>query len=232
MIDGQGAEMLGVEPHGLVIERNFLSEIHDSIGAIDVFEGEEAGELVEGEELAVVFGRPAEQAEEVDERVREKSGVAIGGDADDGAVAALGELGAVGGDEQGQMRELRRHGPKAFEDEQVFEGVGEVVLAANDVADRQVGVVHAGRQMISRVAVGTEQGKVFDFVGQLGLISVDGVGEAKGSFDTGFQAARDAVAECERLTRGGTAVALLAREIAHPGIEEPGSVCRRLVAVT
>ena len=38
----------------------------------------------------------------------QEAGIAISGDADDGAVFALGELGAVGGDEQRQMRELRR----------------------------------------------------------------------------------------------------------------------------
>ena len=53
--------------------------------------------------LAVVLGRPAEQAEEVDEGVRQEAGVAIGGDADHRAVAALGELGAIGRDQQRQV---------------------------------------------------------------------------------------------------------------------------------
>ncbi len=66
--------------------------------------------LVESEKLAVVLGRPAEQAEEVDEGLGQEARIAIGGDADDGAVLALGEFGAVGGDEQGQMGELGRLG--------------------------------------------------------------------------------------------------------------------------
>ena len=39
-------------------------------------------------------------------------------------------------------------GAEALEDEQVLEGVGEVILAANDVADAQIGVVDAGGEMI------------------------------------------------------------------------------------
>ena len=115
LVDGQGADVLGVEPDGLGIEGVFFSEVDDGVGAVDAFEGESGGELVEGEELAVVFGRPAEEAEEVDEGLGQEAGIAIGGDADDGAVLALGELGAIGGDEQGKMGELgrlRRRGPR------------------------------------------------------------------------------------------------------------------------
>ena len=59
-----------VEPDGLGIEGIFFGEVHDGVGAVDVFESEGGGELVEGQELAVVLGRPAEQAEEVDEGLR------------------------------------------------------------------------------------------------------------------------------------------------------------------
>jgi hypothetical protein len=52
-------------------------------------------------------------------------------------VLALGELGAIGRDEQGQMRELGRRDAEGFEDEQVLEGVGEVILAADDVVMRR-----------------------------------------------------------------------------------------------
>ena len=49
--------------------------------------------------LAIVLGRPAEQAQEIDERLRQEAGIAIGGDAHHRAVPALGELGAVGRDQ-------------------------------------------------------------------------------------------------------------------------------------
>ena len=169
LLDGQGADVLAIEVHCLGVKRVFFGEIHDSVGAVDVFEREGGGEFFEGKELAVVFGRPAEEAEEVDEGVGKESGIAISGDADDGAVFAFGELGAVGGNQQRKMGELRRGGTDAFKDEDVLEGVGEVVLAANDVGDAQVGVVDAGREVIGRVAVAAQEGEVFDLVGWLGL---------------------------------------------------------------
>ncbi len=61
---------------------------------------------------------------------------------------ALGELGAVGGDQQGEMGELGRRRAEGFEDEQVLEGVGQVILAADDVADAEIGVVGAGGEVV------------------------------------------------------------------------------------
>ncbi len=169
-VDGQGADVLGVEPDGLGIEGIFFSEVDDGVGAVDAFEREGGGEFVESEELAIVLGRPAEQAEEVDESLRQEAGVAIGGDADDGSVFALGEFGAIGGDQQRKMRELRRLDAEPFEDQQVLEGVGEVILAADDVADAEIGVVDARGEVVGRHAVRAQQGEVFDLVGQLGLL--------------------------------------------------------------
>jgi hypothetical protein len=62
--------------------------------------------------LAIVFRRPAQQAQEVDEGVRQEAGVAIGGDADHRTVLALGKLGSIGRDQQRQVRELRRLTPR------------------------------------------------------------------------------------------------------------------------
>ncbi len=186
-----------------------------------------AVELVESEKLAVVLGRPAEQAEEVDESLGQKAGIAIGGDADDGAVLALGELGAIGGDEQGEMRELGRLDAEGLEDQQVLEGVGEVILAADDVADAQIGVVDAGGEMVGGHAVRAQQREVFHLVGELGLRAVDAIGKAQGA----ALAARNAIAEGERLAGSGAAVAFFARQFAHAGIEEPGALRGGLVAV-
>jgi glutamyl/glutaminyl-tRNA synthetase len=100
-------------------------------------------------------------------------------------------------------------------DQDVFEGVGEMVLAANDVSDAQVGVVGAGGEVISRHAVAAEEGEVFDVGGGLGLVAIHGVGEA--DFAGGL--ARDAEAEGERLSGSGAGVALGLREVAHSGVE-------------
>ncbi len=153
LVNGKGTDMLGVEPDSFRIEGVVFLEVDHRVGAVDTLESESGGELVKCEELAVVFGRPAEEAEEVDESVGEEAGIAISGDADDGAMAALGELGAVGCDQQGQMCELGRWYAEGLEDQQVLESVGEVVLSANDVADAEVGVVCAGGQVIGGHAV-------------------------------------------------------------------------------
>ena len=47
IVDAEGADMLCVQPHGLGIEWVFLFEIDDGVGAVDVFESERGGELVE-----------------------------------------------------------------------------------------------------------------------------------------------------------------------------------------
>ena len=49
---------------------------------------------------------------------------------------------------------IRRRG---FEDQLVLEGVGEMLLAADDVADAQVGVVGAVGQVIGGHAVAAQQ---------------------------------------------------------------------------
>ena len=77
------------------------------------------------------------------------------------------------------MRELGRRDAEALEDQQMLEGVGEVILAADDVRDAQVGVVGAGGQVIGGIAVRAQQGKVLDLVGELGLRAINGVGKAE-----------------------------------------------------
>ena len=90
-------------------------KLTDRVGAIDAFEGEDVRSSSSRRQLlAVVLGRPAEQAQEIDEGLGQEAGVAVGGDADDGTVLALGELGAVGRHEQRQVRERgRRRRPAA-----------------------------------------------------------------------------------------------------------------------
>ena len=73
--------------------------------------------------FAIVFRRPAQQAEKVDKSFGQKSGVAIGGDAHDRSVAALGELGSVGRNQQWQMGELRRRTAGGFENQNMLVGV-------------------------------------------------------------------------------------------------------------
>ena len=115
------------------------------------------------------------------------------------------------------MRELRRVHAQRFEDQHVLEGVGEVILAADDVADAQVGVVGAGRHVIGRQRVAAQQGEVFDVGGGFRLLSVDQIGEG----DSLARFAGHSVAHHERFAGGGAAVAFFPREFAHRRMGEP-----------
>jgi hypothetical protein len=87
----------------------------------------------------------------------------------------------------------------------MLEGVGEVILAADDVADAEIGVVDAGGKVISGKAIRTQQGEVFDLVGELGLFPIDAIGEAQGTILT----AGDSIAEGERFSGISAAVGTL-----------------------
>src|SRR5712692_3300021 len=114
------------------------------------------------------------------------------------------------------MRELRRLGARAFENERVLVSVREMVLAADDVADTEIDVVGTGGEVVGWHAVGTEEREVFDVVGGFDLLTcAPGNTEAKG----------------EGLSRRGSAVALRAGKLAHTGVEEPGLIGTGFFAV-
>ena len=116
------------------------------------------------------------------------------------------------------MRELRRLRGSAFENKHMLVCVREMVLPSDNVANAEVDVVGTGCEMVSGHAVGTEEREVFDVVGGFNLLAVDRISKA----DLLAQAAGNTEAQCERLAGGGPAVAFLAREFAHAGVEEPG----------
>ena len=117
------------------------------------------------------------------------------------------------------MRELRRLETGGAEDQDVLEGVGQVVLAAHDVADAEIDVVGAGGQVIGRRAVAAEQREVFDIVGGFGLLAVD-----ESVKRDGFAVSRGTRNRThEFFAGGGAAVAFFARNFALAGIGEPGS---------
>ncbi len=218
--DGQRADVFGVQPDGFGIEGVRFGEVHERVAAVHAFEGESLDEFVESHLLAVIAGRPAEQAEEIDEAFGEEARVAVGGHRDDRAVLALGELAAIGRDEQREMRELRGCVAGGFEDQEVLEGVGEVLLTAHDVADAEVDVVGAGGEMVGGHAVAAEEREVFDVGGRFGLLAVDEVFDG----DAVAGVARDAETDYEVFARGGAAVAFVAGNFALAGVEEPGAV--------
>ena len=147
----------------------------------------------------------------------EKAAVAPGGDGDNRAVTPFGELAAVGRDQQRKMRELGRLEAGGAEDQDVLEGVGEMVLPANDVADAEIDIVGAGSEMVSGSAAASEKSEVFDIVGGLDLFAINRVVKA----DLSARAPRNAEPQSKSPPGRRPAVAFGARHFAHPFVEEP-----------
>ena len=63
--------------------------------------------------FAIVLGRPAQQAEEIDERLRQKTGIAIGGDADDGPWRRFESLVPSGATSSGRCANAGGSAPRA-----------------------------------------------------------------------------------------------------------------------
>src|ERR1700676_1941699 len=125
------------------------------------------------------------------------------------------------------MRELRRFGASAFENEHVLVSVREMVLSADDVADTEVDVVGAGGEVVGGHAVRTEEREVFDVGGGFDLLAVDRVSEA----DLFGCPPGNTEAKGEGLSRRGSAVALRTGKFAHAGVEQPGLIGSGFFAV-
>src|ERR1700686_385254 len=125
------------------------------------------------------------------------------------------------------MRELRRFGASAFENEHVLVSVREMVLSADDVADTEVDVVGTGGEVVGGHAVRTEEREVFDVAGGFDLLAIDRVSEA----DLFACPSGNAEAEGEGLSRRGSAIAFGAGKFAHAGVEEPGLIGAGFFAV-
>jgi len=90
-----------------------------------------------------------------------------------------------------------------------------------------IGIVGAGCEVVSRHPIRPKQREVLDLIGEFGLLAIDAIGEAQGPVvPTG-----NAIAEGERLARGGATVAFFARQFAHAGVEKPGALRGGLVFI-
>ena len=121
----------------------------------------------------VAVERPAQEGQVVDEGVGVVAGVAVllhGR----GAVA-LAELLAVRAQDHGDVRERGGRGAQGLVHHDLARGVGQVVVAADDVGDAHHGVVHHGREVVGGGAVGAEDDEVVQRVRLERDVAVDGV---------------------------------------------------------
>ena len=132
----QVAYVVAVEPGQLV-------RVEDRRGAGDALQREGADQLRGREHLRAVVQGPSEQGQEVDHGLREVAHFAVLGDGR-GAVP-LAELGAVRGQDDGQVGEERRFPPEGLVEAHVARRAGEPLLGPEHVADLHLVVVdHVG----------------------------------------------------------------------------------------
>ena len=132
--------------------------VEDRAALLDVLEVEPPGQVVEREDLLFRAGRPAQQRQEVDHRLGDEALAAVVGDR--GLALALAHLRPVGVEDERQVAERRDVVAERPEQQDVLRGVRDVVLAADDVADRHVRVVDDDREVVERRAVAPDDQEV------------------------------------------------------------------------
>ena len=114
----------------------------------DRLEREPLDDLVAGEDRGLAVRRPADQGEEVHERLREVSRRPELVHRD--RAVALGELLPVGAEDVRDVRVHRRLVAERAEDLDLLRGVRDVVVAADHVRDRVVHVLHRRGEVVGR----------------------------------------------------------------------------------
>ncbi len=136
-----------------------LGEVEPGRGAADCVEIEPSDGLFGRDDLVVTVA-PAEAHEIVAQRFGQVALVAIGIDAE-GAMP-LGELGSVGTMDQRQMGKFGDRPVEGTVDLGLAEGVVEVVVAADDVADLHIMVVDHHREIVGRAAVCAQNDQIVE----------------------------------------------------------------------
>ena len=114
--------------------------------------------FVPAENLVVLPGGPAEKGEKVEDRVRHVAHVPELVDA--GCPVALGEFFLVLPENHGKMAEGRVVPPECIIDEKLLRGVGDMVLAPDDVGDSHTVVVDDHGIVVGRHAVAFDEHRI------------------------------------------------------------------------
>ena len=162
---GQGADERVVElrvarrAHVMAVDVLELGVVEARRRSADGRQIERGDELLGGEELLVAV-TPAEPREIVAQRRRQIAHGAVGVDAE--RAMALGELGAVRPMNERDMRHRRNVPAEGLIDLGLPRGVGQMIVAANDVRHAHVVIVDDDREHIGRVAVRAQEHEVVE----------------------------------------------------------------------
>ena len=183
------------------IQRSFSGSNTD--GEAPTFSsGELALHLLARQDLAVAAGRPAEQGQEVDQRLGEDARVPPL--LDGRRSVSLGELLLVRAQDHAEVGELRYRRAEGSEQRHVLGRVGEVVVAPDHVRDAHVRVVDADAEVVERVPVGPDEHEVVEGVGRKlhapsdQVVDDDRLGRHLQADDVALARGRPAVALFER----------------------------------
>ena len=135
----------------LAVQPVELVPVEAGAGLVDAIEIEHGGGLCQGEALLHAFRRrPAEQGHVVGQGF---GGVSLGAEiVHRGDAITLGELAALLVENQRRVGEHRCSGAERFVEQQLFGGVGDVVFAADHMADGHGGIVHHHHQVVEGIA--------------------------------------------------------------------------------
>jgi hypothetical protein len=127
-----GAKILAVDPEKLV-------RVEARVGAVDLRQVELRDHFLDGNDLAIVLGRPAEQAEIITHRGGQITLVDV--ILDRSAGVALAHLGAVRIEDERDVSVVRRLRAERLDEREMLLRVGKMVFAANDVGDAHLQII-------------------------------------------------------------------------------------------
>ena len=134
----------------LAVEPVELVPVEAGTGAVDPIKIKHRSGLLEGKPLPHALGwRPAQQGHVIGQGfgpVTQIAEVTHGGDP-----IALGEFLALLIEDQGSVGKHGLLQPQGFVEQQLLGGVGDVVFAANHMADRHGGIVNDHHQVVERI---------------------------------------------------------------------------------
>ena len=153
----------------LLVEPFELGAIENGIGSADAGKREALDQFGGAEHFSAIPAGPAEEREKIAESFRQEAFVAIGAHA--GGAVAFGEAGAVGAQDERDVRKDRRLGAESAVEQDLFGRVGNVIGAANDMGDAHVDVIDNSAELVGgqgRPAAGASsrahEDEILDFV--------------------------------------------------------------------
>ena len=147
-VAGQARIIGAAQP--LAVQMRQLGIIHPARRAAHAFQREQGNLLLADQKLGIAMP-PAEAEQVIAQRLGQKTLLAEFQHAD--RAVAFREFRAVGAVDERDMREMRRLPAHRVVDLDLPERVGQMVVAADDMADRHVMVVHHHGMQIGRRAV-------------------------------------------------------------------------------